>query len=133
MMEALYAEHFLDLSEVDGIDNLFTGEWVGRTYPEGADINVTLKGSFRRDHQIISGYVDVNDEGALLRIELRGGIIQLPYIVLDYLSTDPSIVNYGRIMYKIEDDCTALRGRILGFSGERDFLVVALSELFLVK
>jgi hypothetical protein len=78
---------------------------------------------------MIVGEMEVDDEGDILRIALEGGIIRLPFIILDYYSTNPAIINYGRIMYKINNDWDKLIGRVVGYSGERDFFVNASHDL----
>ena len=73
--------------------------------------------------------MEVDDEGDILRISLEGGIIKLPFIVFDYCSTNPEIINYGRVMYKIGNNWDELEGRVVGYSGERDFFVIGRTEL----
>jgi hypothetical protein len=122
-------KNFINLSSVDKISLLIDNDWTGKAFPEGKDINIQLKCRFELDLNRIIGYMDVDDEGDILSIKLEGGIIKLPFLIFDYFSTNPNIINYGRIMYEINNDWNQLIGRVVGYSGERDFFVIAKHEL----
>ncbi|MFO7867894.1 MAG: hypothetical protein R6U95_01175 [Bacteroidales bacterium] len=120
---------FIDLKIIDGIENLTNCNWIGIAIPDKLDIKVQIKCSFKVIDNRLVGYMDVNDEGEVLRIDLEGGIIKPPFIIFDYCSTNPEIVNYGRIMYKINEKWNKLEGKVVGYSGERDFFVNATHDL----
>jgi hypothetical protein len=120
---------FIDLKTIDGIKNLTDCNWKGIAVPDKLDIKIEIKCSFKVIDKKLVGFMNVNDEGEVLRIDLEGGIIKLPFIIFDYCSTNPEIVNYGRIMYKINEKWDRLEGKVVGYSGERDFFVNASHDL----
>ena len=122
-------QHFLDLQLIDKLSLLINSRWIGKAYRENTNLNIQLNCTFEQIDNKIIGYMDVNDEGELLSIKLEGGIVQLPFLIFDYFSTNPLIINYGRIMYEINESWTALNGRVVGFSGERNLFVIAKHEL----
>jgi hypothetical protein len=119
----------IDLKSIKGIENLTDCIWIGIAVPDKLDIKVQIECSFKVNDNKLVGHMDVNDEGEILRIDLEGGIIKLPFIIFDYCSTNPEIVNYGRIMYRINDKWDRLDGKVVGYSGERDFFVNATHDL----
>jgi hypothetical protein len=122
-------QHFLDLKHIDKLSLLINSRWIGKAYPENTNLNIRLNCKFEQIDNKIIGFMDVDDEGEILIIKLEGGIVQLPFLIFDYFSTNPLITNYGRIMYEINDNWTELNGRVVGFSGERNLLVIAKHEL----
>ena len=103
------------------------GAWRGVTKqaegPAGEPIEVQLYVEFKISWRRIRAEARVVGGGTELHIQSRGGFINDEYMVLNYRSRDPAIVNFGTGLLRLHANGKRMSGLVVGYGSEREGMI----------
>lgn len=112
---------------------LWEGEILQEAGPDGMPVNFPVRLMLSTEKQSIEGKFEITvppsfrkfpgDGPLLLQFIVTGGLLYERFIRLTYLSTDPTIVQFGAMVLEIDAVAISMSGRLIGYGAYSERIV----------
>lgn len=103
-----------------------SGRWNGKVYqnaPNGKQDVFNLELNFDVSKKKIDAVGKLSYKNEISNISLSGAFRTDSYVLLEYQNENKKINQFGSIVFRLSDDCTALTGRYVGYGHKAQSLV----------
>ncbi|GBD88014.1 hypothetical protein BMS3Abin03_01948 [bacterium BMS3Abin03] len=100
-----------------------TGKWRGQTTQTNGRIALLTSGEIKSRSKSIKGSIIVELQEVRVKIKFKGFYLDDDHILVNYVSEDSNIKNFGSQILRINADCNKLTGLTIGYGNVEEEII----------